>query len=667
MLDPADANLAQQPASPDPDAPENTGVPAPAVPTEQRPAGTIPAGGSPATADTAASNDDETTADPGQPTDSTAATMGWLALVCGLIDGATRGAVLMPQREADGDEVRWYPVARWPRRGQDIARLIAIADAAGEKGRTVVRPHAKPDGASAADVHDLAHPISVGDEVTGVVAIEVTNCPEPRLPEVVRRLQDATDQLPLLVSGSAGPQQRALSRNALEAALWLVGSCLEHQRFRGAATAVATDMAAQFACERVSIGFVDGKQVKVHALSHSADFGERMNLIRRIGGAMDEAVDQRASIALPVPPGAPLLGVSAHEELLKEEGSVACCTVLLTWNEDIIGAVTMERTTPFEPDEIATIEDTATLLGPILELKRRDDRWLVQKAWDTLRDYAGQLVGPGHMALKAIAAGVVVTVLYLALATGMFRVTADATLEGAVMRVAVAPIDGFIVQAPARAGDLVHAGDVLAVLDNRDLLLEQRNVQSQRDQIESEYLEAMAQQERVDMNLLSTRMEQADVQLSLIKEQLARLTIVAPIDGVVVSGDLSQSIGAPVQQGDALYEVAPLDSYRLMLHVDERDIAYVHPGQRGAVVLTALPESAHDFTVEKVTPVSTSEEGASYFLVEADLDDADPMLRPGMEGVGKVDIESARRLWIVTRRFTDWFRLWVWSWRGPGS
>jgi hypothetical protein len=425
-------------------------------------------------------------------------------------------------------------------------------------------------------------------------------------------------------------------------------------------------MATQAGCERVAIGFLEGRQVKVHALSHSADFGERMNLIRRIGAAMDEAVDQRASIVIPETPGAPVHGTSAHEELVREEGSGSAATVLLTWNEDIIGAITLERANPFSEVEIATLEDTATLLGPILELKRRDDRWLILKAWDTLRDYAGKLVGPRHVGLKAAAIATAAVLLYLTVATGTFRVTADATLEGAVTRVAVAPIDGFIVEAPARAGDLVAQGDVLAVLDERDLLLEQRNLESQREQIESEYLEALAQQERVQMNVLATRMEQADVQLNLIAEQLARLTIAAPIDGVVVSGDLSQSIGAPVQQGDALYEVAPLDSYRLMLRVDERDIAYVDTEQRGAVLLAALPEETHEFTVEKITPVSTSEEGATYFLVEASLDEATAMLRPGMEGVGKIDIGEYRRIWIVTRRLTDWLRLWVWSWRGPG-
>jgi len=635
MLDPADAKLAETPARPDAEEPEQ-GLTAPSD---------LPA---------------ETGAQA-----SASAGWTWLAMACGLIEGAARGALLMPQSDPASERSRWAPLARWPDDSADLDRLIAVADATTEKGRSVVRPHAKPDGAEAADVHDIASPIGVAGEVTGVVAVEVRNCPESRLPEVVRQLQEATAHLPVLLASTAA-QPRTLSRSALESALWLVGSCLEHDRFRGAATAVATDMADQTDCERVAIGFVEGRQVKVHALSHSADFGERMNLIRRIGATMDEAVDQRTSIVVPAPAGAAVHGTSAHEELVREEGAASVATVLLTWNEDIIGAITLERATPFSAEQIATLEDTATLLGPILELKRRDDRWLILKAWDSLRDYAQKLVGPSHVGLKAAAIATALVLLYLTFATGTFRVTADATLEGAVTRVAVAPIDGFIVEAPARAGDLVAAGDVLAVLDERDLLLEQRNLQSQRDQVESEYLEAMAEQERVQMGLLATRMEQADVQLDLIADQLARLTIVAPIDGIVVSGDLSQSIGAPVEQGAALYEVAPLDSYRLMLRVDERDIAYVDTQQRGAVLLAALPEETHEFTVTKITPVSSSQEGATFFLVEADLDQASAMLRPGMEGVGKVDIGEYRRIWILTRRLTDWLRLWVWAWRGPG-
>jgi hypothetical protein len=89
--------------------------------------------------------------------------------------------------------------------------------------------------------------------------------------------------------------------------------------------------------------------------------------------------------------------------------------------------------------------------------------------------------------------------------------------------------------------------------------------------------------------------------------------VVAPFDGSVVIGDLSQSIGAPVERGQVLFEVAPLADYRVVLQVDERDVTDVVVGQRGELLLTAWPADAVPFTVETITPVSTAREGHNYF------------------------------------------------------
>jgi hypothetical protein len=70
--------------------------------------------------------------------------------------------------------------------------------------------------------------------------------------------------------------------------------------------------------------------------------------------------------------------------------------------------------------------------------------------------------------------------------------------------------------------------------------------------------------------------------------------------------------------------------------------------------------------VRRITPVSVAEEGRNYFRVEAELQTdagkAPPPMRPGMEGVGKVDAGERSLLWIWTHRFTDWLRLKSWEW-----
>ena len=73
-------------------------------------------------------------------------------------------------------------------------------------------------------------------------------------------------------------------------------------------------------------------------------------------------------------------------------------------------------------------------------------------------------------------------------------------------------------------------------------------------------------------------MKQVQSEMALLDDQLAHTRVLSPFDGIVVSGDLSQSLGSPVEKGKVLFEIAPLDSYRIVLEVDERDIADVRVG-----------------------------------------------------------------------------------------
>jgi 3',5'-cyclic AMP phosphodiesterase CpdA len=161
---------------------------------------------------------------------------------------------------------------------------------------------------------------------------------------------------------------------------------------------------------------------------------------------------------------------------------------------------------------------------------------------------------------------------------------------------------------------------------------------------------------------MTAQMAQAEAELALVEDHLARVQIRTPFDSLVVTGDLSQSIGAPVERGKVLFEVAPLEAYRVMLEVDERDIAEVEVGQKGHLVLSAFPGEPLPFTVAKLTPVSTTREGRNYFRVEAHLASTPARLRPGMEGIGKITIARRLLVWIWTHQAIDWLRLQLWSW-----
>ena len=252
--------------------------------------------------------------------------------------------------------------------------------------------------------------------------------------------------------------------------------------------------------------------------------------------------------------------------------------------------------------------------------------------------------------------------LFLTFATDTYRVQATATLEGAIERVAVAPIAGYIIEANVRAGDLVAEGDPLFRIDDRDLRLEFLKWSSQKEQIQRQQRDALAQHERSEVNILRAQLDQADSQLRLISEQIARTRASAPFDGIVVSGDLSDKLGAPVERGEILFTIAPLDEYRVALQVSENEISSVEVGQQGQLVLAATPGQVLPITIEAITPVSTVADGKNTFRLEASLEGKPDFLRPGMQGAARIEIEERSVGWIWTHEFVQWFKLWLWSW-----
>jgi hypothetical protein len=585
----------------------------------------------------------------------------WLALQCRMIAGVTGGMLLL----GPPDSGPFRPVAIWPDVRRNLTHLTASAERALKERRGLVRK-ADPEGPDPAAVtnrFEIAYPIEVREHLHGVAVLEIAPRPEVQLQAALRQLHWGAAGLQVLLWREEILKEAA-ARDRLQTVLELLATLVSHERSAAAAMSFATAVATRLQCDRVSVGFVRGGRAQVKAVSHSAQFGKQTNLIRAIGSAMEEAADQQATILYPPEARAAARVIRAHAELARQHGSGAICTIPLSHGEGILGALTLERPAdrPFDPLTVELCEALAALAGPVLEIQRRDDRWLAAKAVETCRIWLGHLIGPRHVALKLAVAGAVAVVLFFSFAKGDFRVSATTTLEPEIRRAAVAAFNGYIAEARVRAGDVVRQDQVLAALDDREMRLERLKWLSQHEQLVKQYRQAMAKHEAAQVRILTAQIDQASAQLALLEDQLSRTRVAAPFNGVVVTGDLSQMLGSPVERGQVLFEIAPLDAYRLILQVDERDIADVSVGQRGQLLLSAFPEAPLPFRVEAVTPVSTAREGRNYFRVEAQLESTPQRLRPGMEGVGKVEVDRRLLIWIWTRQVIDWVRLKLWTW-----
>lgn len=577
----------------------------------------------------------------------------WLDIQCRALDGVIRAiVVLRPHGSA-----HFTPAAIWPEGVEGNPRLAAVVEKALQQRSVAVDGLTRT--ARRQDPIFFAHPILVDDELYGAAAFEVEGRSEAALRELIQQLGWGIGWLEALAR-----RKTFTSKARLVTVLELIATSLQHERFQAAATAVVTELATTFGCERVSIGFMKGRHIQLRGLSHSAAFAKKTNLVRAIEGAMDEAADQLATVVFPARKDGPFQVTRAHAELLQQHGTGAVCTIPLTAGPKVLGALVLELPTgaEFDARTVELCEHAALLVGPMLDVKRKEDRWLITKAMDSGATHIGHLIGPRHIALKLWALLIAAVVTFFAVVEGDYVITADANLEGSVQRAVTAAMQGYIVEARVRAGDLVRQGDVLAVLDDRDLRLERQKLLSQSAQQVSERRQAIAEGNRAKARILEAQAGQVRAQMALVDEQVARTRLIAPFDGVVVKGDLSQSLGAAVERGNALFELAPLDSYRVIMKVDERDIGAVKVGQTGRLALTSMPNEAISVVIQKITPVSVVDQGRNFFRVEASATGDIAKLRPGMEGVGKIDVDQRKLLWIWTHKLTHWLRMWVWSW-----
>jgi hypothetical protein len=581
--------------------------------------------------------------------DAAAYCHAWLGLQCAELDQV--GVALLLLRDESG---AFVPAAVWPDARADVAYLGRIAQRCLAE-RMPVSERIDEPGAVASMY--AACPIEEGGELLGAVVLELAPRNDAALKELWRTLHWGSGRIEALLLRRQLEQRQATEERA-RLSLEMAVSVAEEPQFERALMQLAIEVARRLDCERVAVGVERRGRIRLRALSNAAWFERKSEFAVALENAMEEACDQGRSVVYPPLPGYEGAIAVAHREIARHG---AACTVVIALRGRVIGALTCLSQTPRDADFVAAVEAAAALLAPNLLLRRELHRWFAGRVRDALHAFWRGCRDPRRPSFRVGSALVLLLLLWLGFATGEYRVTGQAVIEGELQRSIVAPFDGFIADAAVRAGQRVAAGDVLATLDDRDLLLDQQKWQAQGEQANRKYRDALAKHDRANARILAAQLAEARAQVALVEDKLARARISAPFDGVVVSGDLSQMLGTPVEKGKVLFEIAPLDAYRVILKVPESDIRAVRTGQQGLIVLAGMSDEQIPFTVKNIG-VAAAEEGENFFRVEAATAGTGPGLRPGMEGVGKIVIGERRLLWVWTHRFVDWLGLKLWYW-----
>jgi len=471
--------------------------------------------------------------------------------------------------------------------------------------------------------------------------------------------QSADGKPPSVDSNRSAVSDKINAEQSVTAAI--LDALAKHRSVEAVAFAVVNGLAQCCACERVSLGVVSSESIEVVAVSGQSSIDKRREVIQQLNAAMAESVTYQQSLIYPKVSDEQQL--AEHARLfVQNQRPMLTLRLPNAGTDKLIVLLERSRGNRFKQEDIVAFESMFATVAPMVSLLEEARVTPVQRLvryWQQLQlALRERRIAKG----KLFCVAAVVALVLAAWVPIPHRVTARAAIEAADRQVLVAPQSGYVKSAHARAGEHVEAGQLLATLDDRELSLEADKWRSEHLKNQQEYAAALATHERTELSRLRADAVRISAELALIEQQLSRSELRAPFDGVLLSGDLSQSLGAPVQAGDVLFEVASADRYRLVLDVDERDVGFVAVGQAAELRMAALPDQLWQAELEDVLPVAVVEQGSSVFRLPARVQSEATSLRPGMQGIGKIRVGSRSMLWVYTHSLLDRLRLFGWKW-----
>jgi len=223
-----------------------------------------------------------------------------------------------------------------------------------------------------------------------------------------------------------------------------------------------------------------------------------------------------------------------------------------------------------------------------------------------------------------------------------------ATLEPERQTSAVAKLGGIALEILVEEGDRVEAGQVLARIERDRYELQARQTEARLRQLENELERARELHER---DLISTDeyerirfdTEAQRAANGLAQLDLAHTQVRAPIAGVVA--ERMVKVGNLVTQNQPLFMIDDFDPLWAVLHVPERELDLLAPGQKAVLQVDAFRGQDFSGEVLRISPVVDAATGT--FKATVTFSDDSGRLRPGLFGRVRVVHDSRSNVPLV--------------------
>lgn len=424
-----------------------------------------------------------------------------------------------------------------------------------------------------------------------------------------------------------------------------------------AARVLVQEMRRHFQVDMAAFGLARHGQAptRVLAVSTSRDGGSEQLSHELIGAVLDEARIRGELTCFPADDPGSRHALKAFEQLAGHAGHEAVVAHRIR-SEDgslegawlMCGSIRSAK----HPRVLRFLQAAAPHLTGCFHLLSRSERGMLAR----LRDQVLQRTSQQQRPWFVLAALLVILACTVPLPQSL---PADCELQPVARRFVAAPFDGQLESTLVEPGDMVSAGQLLARLDGRELRLELAGVEADLHRVSKERDAHMAAHRYTEAQLSRHELERLQARHDLLQSRSRNLEIRSPFDGLVISGDLEDVQGAPVEVGQSLFEIAPLDRMRVEVGIPEEDVALVSVGAPVQIRFEADPQRTWSGTLERIHPRSELKDDQHVFIGTVSLKNADGTLRPGIQGRTWIETPHRPFVWRWLRRPWNRFTLWL--------
>ena len=260
-------------------------------------------------------------------------------------------------------------------------------------------------------------------------------------------------------------------------------------------------------------------------------------------------------------------------------------------------------------------------------------------------------------------------VLALIVIPWKMRVGVNASVVPAEQRAVTAQAEGVIQQVRVKEGDVVAAGDVLAVLDSGEDRVRLERARAELAQAQRELGEAESRRDSGASGQARLRMQMHEAEAAHFRERVEKAELKAPVAGVVVTPKVEEKVGKRLLPGELFTELVEQERFAVEMNVPEGEVALLQAGRPVALKLNTYPIPTFMGTVERVSAQSVSAEGEQFFVVRGVFENPEGVVRPGMVGRAKITAQGG---WfdsgwypvgyVLLRSTASWMWRTVWTW-----